>query len=259
MIRRSVLVPVSVIASLVTAHAADMYGSAPGGPGGYKDEFIPAPVWGGFYAGVNAGYGWSARSNDAGITDYSVLGVIGSGRASFDSSGGFGGGQIGYNLQRDRFIFGVEADLQAADVSGKTTLLSPGSTVEARADLTWFGRVRGRLGYAYDKALFFVSAGFAVGGIKDNLSIAHGCCVALNGVSATEQGYALGGGLEYRFDQAWSLKAEYQYMDLGKENLSATAGDFPAIGVASASVDNVYHTVRVGLNYHFAPSYQPLK
>ena len=32
----------------------------------------------------------------------------------FSTEGGFGGGQLGFNVQRDRVVFGLEADIQGA-------------------------------------------------------------------------------------------------------------------------------------------------
>lgn len=90
---------------------------------------------------------------------------------SYDRSGGFGGGQLGYNFQRDRFVFGVETDIQGADITGSGSanrgadLHSTGYDVVANArreaTLDWFGTVRGRLGYSFYSALIYFTGGFA--------------------------------------------------------------------------------------------------
>src|SRR5258706_13123413 len=91
-----------------SANAADMYRAAPAG--GYKDEPVyVANTWTGFYVGVNGGYGWTPSDSTFG-TDFSP-------------SGGFGGGQIGYNWQGafglgSHLVLGVEADIQGAGISG---------------------------------------------------------------------------------------------------------------------------------------------
>ena len=61
-------------------------------------SYAEPPIWEGAYIGLNGGYGWSS-SNFA------------------EPDGAFGGGQIGYNWQRDRFVFGVEGDIQASDIN----------------------------------------------------------------------------------------------------------------------------------------------
>jgi opacity protein-like surface antigen len=40
----------------------------------------------------------------------------------------------------------------------------------------------------------------------------------------TKTGFVLGGGLEHAINSAWSIKAEYQYIDLGTDKRSADAG-----------------------------------
>jgi outer membrane immunogenic protein len=73
----------------------------------------------------------------------------------------------------------------------------------------------------------------------------------------TVTGYVLGGGYEYKFSPAWSLKVEYQYINLGKNDPSD--GAFMARGVPFRVNDDAFNTVRVGLNYHMLPGYEPLK
>jgi outer membrane immunogenic protein len=71
----------------------------------------------------------------------------------------------------------------------------------------------------------------------------------------TATGYAAGRGLEYAFNPARSGKVEYQYINLGGDSLIET--NWPFTG--SATYNHEYNTVRLGLNYHVQPSYEPLK
>src|SRR5690625_5104433 len=77
----------------------------------------PAPVvdsssvWEGFYAGLNAGYGWGEGS----------LEVTGLGSVTDDIDGWLAGGQIGYNFDAGGFILGVETDFQLADINYNET------------------------------------------------------------------------------------------------------------------------------------------
>lgn len=258
MIRRIIFASVGVIALTSAASAADMYVPGPaGGPGGYKDDYVPAP-WAGFYVGVNGGYGWGTPSSK--VTDLEIIGgtIIAENSANFTPEGGFGGGQIGYNWQRGRFVYGVEADIQAANIHGDaTTGLAPGISATGSTDLDWFGTVRGRLGYTCGSALFYGTAGFAFGGIQDKLSKVDGAGAGSVSKSETATGYVVGGGVEYAVSPKWSVKAEYQFIDLGKDHLSVDA--VAPLVLAELDAEHSYNTVRVGINYHFLPSYEPLK
>ncbi len=224
--------------AIVSANAADMYVPAPAG--GYKDEPVAAPLWNGAYVGINGGYAWGGNSDVTAYVD-----------PSFAPTGWFGGGQIGYNWQgrlHPNLVLGIEADIEGADINGSGTVTGAAT---ASTSLDWFGTLRGRAGYAVGNALLYGTGGFAYGGVQDKLTVS-GTPVQHD---ATATGYAAGGGLEYAFNPAWSAKAEYQYINLGKDSLALTSGGV----VGSASFDHEYNTVRLGLNDHILPGYEPLK
>jgi outer membrane immunogenic protein len=246
----------------MNADAADLngYGGMKGGP-----MYGPA-VWTGFYVGANGGYAWRDTSDQfaypACITGcYPAYGGIG-------ADGGFGGGQIGYNFQgifgSPAFVAGIEADIQGADIKGS------GATVPAvdehyRTSLDWFGTVRGRLGYAASSTLIYFTGGFAFGGLRqhaeDNDSYTPNP-IAYYESNGTVTGYVLGGGVEYKFNPSWSLKAEYQYLNFGKNDPAlANSTSAPATAVADGYKlsEDAFHTVRVGVNYWVSPTYMPLK
>jgi outer membrane immunogenic protein len=239
--------------------------------------YMPANTWAGFYLGVNGGYGWGAKSTMT-VSAYED----GDDWANTNSArvlpeGGFGGGQIGYNVQRDRFVFGIEADIQTANISdhwSSEAVSIDGDVVTdatAKASLNWFGTVRGRIGYSIGNSLLFATGGLAFGGVKDSLT--HSVwdyytdgATASASKNTTLTGYVVGGGIETALSPSWSVKAEYQYIDLGSTTLSTnsdiTYGVDPVYtdnGNASVKVDHTYHTVRVGLNYRLAQPYEPLK
>ena len=61
--------------------------------------------WTGFYAGINAGYGW-------GSSDWSAV------PASIKPKGALVGGTLGYNWQSGAIVYGIEGDFDWSDVSG---------------------------------------------------------------------------------------------------------------------------------------------
>jgi outer membrane immunogenic protein len=237
------------VVALASANAADMYRAPEAG--GYKDTPYVAANWSGWYAGVNGGYGWNDEVSN-GLTDDSPHGA--------KPEGGFGGGQIGYNWQgiwHPHLVLGVEADIQGSGIDGSFHDVNFGDT--GKTSLDWFGTVRGRVGYAFDRALVYFTGGFAYGGLDKSFSgpVLTGTPYHYND---TATGYVLGGGLEYKIAPAWSVKAEYQYIDLGKNDLTNPAG----LGLSrftgySIYKEDAFSTVRGGINYHFGSIYEPLK
>jgi outer membrane immunogenic protein len=253
-----------------------------------------AQTWTGFYAGINSGYGWGATSGrlDAAAFDYPVLlpltGTAGASASKLSTQGGFGGGQFGYNLQRDHFVFGIETDIQGGAIKGnaysEAVIVDIGPNVLptleagalARSNLDWFGTLRGRLGYSFGSALLYATGGLAYGGVRDSLTqelnsrttgTAWSSWASRN---STQTGWVAGAGVELALSPSWSAKAEYQYIDLasttfGTANLHAyTTGLDPIVnnvegGTAAAKFDHTYNTVRLGLNYRFNQAYEPLK
>lgn len=231
------LATVAVIGFASIASAADMPIKAARAP-------VAVPFsWSGFYIGANGGYGWSTSSNQLALSDDSPTGL--------HSKGGFGGGQIGYNFQFSQWVVGVEADFQGASIGDDVNDLNFGDTFHSK--LTSFGTVRGRLGFALDRYLAYVTGGFAYGHINNSVSGPFLIGSPYN-FSGTATGYVLGGGLEYAIDRAWSIKAEYQYLNLGKNDPTSPAGaPYSNIGGGGFATvnDDAYHTVRLGVNYRF--------
>ncbi len=118
-----------------------------------------------------------------------------------------------------------------------------------------------RLGYAFDSTLLYATGGVAFGSAKDTLSVtpSSGTPVSTVSSSASDTGFVVGGGVEHFITPAWSLKAEYQYIDLGSDKLSTTAGAGANAVSASLDGEHTYNTVRFGLNYHILLGFEPLK
>ncbi len=235
-------------AAIASANAADMYRAPEAG--GYKDGPAYAGVnWGGLYVGVNGGYGWSAYNDQLAFAVYGYRGL--------SSEGAFGGGQAGYNWQvAPHLVLGAEADIQGAGLDGSGSVPG-GGTYKSQVDM--FGTVRGRIGVAVDRALVYFTGGLAYGNVENVATPCIGCYTYSKTGIAT--GYVLGGGVEYKVNPSWSIKGEYQYIDLGKNDPTDPNGRaYSSFGSFGAVVrEDAYHTARVGLNYHIRPGYEPLK
>ncbi len=148
-------------------------------------------------------------------------------------------------------VYGVEADFQGAglndSIAGATALGAPFTSKES---VDWFGTVRGRLGYAFGRVLVYGTGGFAYGDAHLRADY-NGDLLSAGG---TQTGWVAGGGIEYKINPAWSVKTEYQYIDLGSANLTDAA-----TGVTTNNLDTSFQTVRLGLNYRFGGSAEPLK
>jgi outer membrane immunogenic protein len=217
------LAATTLLATSLAAHAAD----------------IPRPVykgvrsvvayynWTGFYLGINGGYGW-------GNSDWSAVPT-----ANNKPKGGLIGGTIGYNYQVGSLVFGFEGDIDWSDVKGDAACAA-GITCTTKNQ--WLATFRGRLGYAFDRWLPYITAGGAAGDVKASVS------APLFGVtgssSNTQIGWTVGAGLEYAFLTNWSAKIEYLYVDLG----SFDTGPAPLVNNVSFK-ENI---VRAGLNYKFS-------
>ncbi len=250
-----------IVLGIGSVNAADLYRS-----GGMKDgPYVAAPVWTGFYAGINGGGAFGASENlrVTNNSDYTEADI-----GQFYRDGGFGGGQIGYNWSGfgwgNQVVIGVEADIQGSGIgssfnrndvnySGYPALFSASQSID------YFGTVRGRLGYAVGNTLIYATGGLAYANINTKVNLAIPYYSATNVLSSnqTETGWVAGGGIEYLFAPSWSLKVEYQYIDLGNQTISNV--DNNGYVTDRMPFDNAFHTVRAGINYHVNSSYVPLK
>jgi outer membrane immunogenic protein len=216
--RRVLVTTISLLALSATgALAADL----PAMPPTKAPIFVPGFSWTGFYAGINGGYGF-------GSSDWSGFGT------SNDPSGGLVGLTAGYNWQSGALVFGLEGDIDWTDLKDSNTSLACPTGCETKN--SWLATVRGRLGYAMDRWMPYVTGGLAIGDVRASQA-------GIASVSETNAGWTVGAGIETAFAPRWSAKLEYLYVDLGDVNCAACA---PA-----SNVDFSAHLVRAGLNYKF--------
>lgn len=223
-----------------------------------------APIfsWTGFYAGVNAGYGWGKfDERDSSITTDGTFPGLPATPATYaglprtvKADGFVGGLQAGYNAQFGALVVGVEADYQFADLDRTIDYLGSvaGPYYLTNAKLNQFGTVRGRIGYAFDRFMVYGTGGLAAGSVKTSVAVTPGTTgvgtAFAASVSDTSVGYALGGGVEAALWANWSVKAEYLYVNLGRERSTYPIGGGAS---ASANIKTDAQIVRVGLNYRF--------
>jgi outer membrane immunogenic protein len=191
--------------------------------------YSPVPVfsWTGFYVGIVGGYAW-------GNSDWSSTTAMG----STNPDGGLVGGTLGYNLQTGNWVWGLEGDISYSWIKGTAVGTGFCAGAGCQTENRWFGTIRGRIGYAIDRWMPYITGGGAFGDVKMTTN---------TGASETDSrfGWTVGAGVEYAFLSPWTFKVEYLYMDLGKANCSA------ATCVVNTDVDFTASMVRAGFNYRF--------
>lgn len=189
---------------------------------------MPFFTWSGFYAGINAGYGFGTSKWTDTVTGVST--------GDFDTDGALVGGTAGYNTQLGGFIVGVEGDIGASFIKGST---AANCVTSCETSNRWLATLRGRLGYAFDRVLPYVTGGASFGDVRG--TVAGG-----GNFSATNVGWNAGAGVEYAFLANWSAKVEYLYVDLGTATCGAGCSTTNPFDVTFST-----HLVRGGLNYKF--------
>jgi opacity protein-like surface antigen len=238
---------------------------------------IPPTYWTGFYVGGFLGVGY-------GRTDIRFVGdPAGAGNNPW-AVGGLGGGQIGYNYQVNKWVFGAEGDIGAANLHGARTCgasngLAPGgglagtgfspAYLNCQNVVNWIATAAVRVGYAWDRTLIYVKAGGAWADDNVNVSCIFGPVNGLvnpppfgsqlgpcrnqlgaitNGFSTSghRSGFLIGYGTEFDLGKNWSAKAEYDYIDFGSRTALATDG------VTTMRDSGALSQVKIGLNYRFS-------
>jgi outer membrane immunogenic protein len=254
--------------------------------GAFARSPAPVPVmspifsWEGWYAGIHGGYGWG-DSSSSGVVDPSTVPLAPGWVVTApvpgpfaipdaDPSGGVFGAQLGYNHQLGRTVLGLEADISWSGIKGtgsapfNLAINNPDDGLFAgqastETILEWFGTVRGRLGYAHDRFLPYITGGLAYGEIKSTLTVGGttfdtgggtpvfvASSSASASTSAVHIGFAVGGGVDWAVNDRWMLRAEYLYLNFADKGISLSVP-----GGTATNSGTAVNLVRGALNYRF--------
>ncbi|MCA0316477.1 MAG: porin family protein [Proteobacteria bacterium] len=233
--KKFLLAGVAAAALASGAQAADL-----GVPRGPVAAAVVAPMfnWTGFYLGGQIGYGWGRATQPWTFVIVNPT-TFPNAQANAGQSGVVGGGHVGFNYQINQFVLGLEADLEASGINGNDG--GSGGDVNGVRH-RWNASIRGRAGFAVDRALFYATGGVAfLGAQGTQISRAPNEFV---GFSST--GWTVGAGIEYAFTPNWTARAEYRYTDYGARTVI-----FPVSGY-SERIKPQIHTVRLGVSYLFS-------
>jgi outer membrane immunogenic protein len=209
----------------------------------------PAPAyydWTGFYIGAHGGGGFGTK-------DWLLQTVApGLNEGSHDVSGWLAGGQIGFNWQFGSWVWGIEAQVSAADLQGERVSASNG-TRNLTAKVDQLGTVAGRLGHTWDR--FMLYGKFGMGWAHDKYSITNiPTGVTFADFSDRRWGWMGGVGVEYVFLGNWSAKLEYNYMHFTDKLINSfcsPANFCGATGAFSEQIGQELHVIKAGINYRF--------
>jgi outer membrane immunogenic protein len=240
----------SITTALVSSVSLAWAGEDSGWDAVQEPRIATPNFWQGLYAGASFGFTslndratqfdlgsrcWWSCASVTGLTDTS-LGVI-------------GGLQAGYNLQSGSVVLGFESDISTASNTGKlATFCDPSGACDysQRSRLTDLDTLRGRLGYAFNRSLLYMTGGWAGGDLKNHIN--NGANSAVWDVSKWRNGWIAGGGLEYALSEAMSVKVEGLYYDLGDE-IATFVYSGKGTSYFPAKFQNDGAIARVGLNF----------
>ena len=134
----------------------------------------------------------------------------------------------------------------------------PTSPIISRAtsEVDWLTLFTGRVGYAWDRTLLYAKGGIAAGETKDSYLFgtpsSNPPVFSNVGTNTNFQvGWIVGAGVEYAFAPHWSVKIEYDYVDLGKNPETFSVLVNPASATFGWDIDHKMQILKVGANYRF--------
>lgn len=224
----------------------------------------PAFTWAGFHIGLNAGVGFPVASGGRlAAGDGFAPNALDLYAPARDTPGPSIGAQVGYDWQIGQWVYGVETDFNFLGVRGASTGLFPapasylpgaeayGLTSDENGN--YFASFRGRLGFAVDRSLFYLTGGVATGGWRGASALAFVGATPIGPFYAplsqsSRMKYVLGAGWEYALYDHWSARLEYLYLN---QQLQTRIFDDARTTQFVARQRSEAHVVRLGLNYRF--------
>jgi len=232
--------------------AIGMAGSLAGSPAQAENiKGLPGTVfnWTSVYVGVHGGYS-SADLDWRSNYPYSISDRP----TAFDNGDAIGGAQIGYMIQRGRWVFGGEISASGGfDTDTKTGVdLYNGNmvgTMSARLSTLFVSTTR--VGYTFGNVLGYVKGGTALGLVTlttddnvpgDWLSRSH----------HWYSGWVLGAGVDYEIMPNLLLGNEYSYVTIdGKAATRIVTESGGFVDSYRSRVDLDMHSIVARLNYKF--------
>jgi len=172
--------------------------------------------------------------------------------------------KVGYNWQKDRLVYGVEADYRNIDEETLSSSSSAGGVIAVNAQgklgLDSMLSVRGRLGYLIDdRVLPYLTAGLASGRISTSSTATYtqnGNVVASQGFGDTSRStkFIYGVGADFKITNNLLLGVNLLWVDFGTQSASDSysTGTNPVLGAgATVATDSSVKMWSAGLSWLF--------
>lgn len=203
--------------------------------------YVPAFSWTGFYLGSEFGWTQADPRYTTGVLFLGAPFII----SSASSKNGLTYGILGgYNYQAGNLVLGIEGDFAGSTVGKIRYTAITGDFLTAHSK--WGGSIRGRLGFAADRALFYVTGGAAY--------VSNETSIPLTGISiggdGTRWGWTVGGGLDYAITNNWFTGIEYRYSQYGARILTYPTPIF-GLGLVGFKSELNNNQVSARLGYKF--------
>lgn len=160
--------------------------------------------WSGAYAGLGLTYGRMNMDTNGVLPSYP------------DASGAGVSAIAGYNWQSGSMVYGAEVALDFSNRSGTNDCGVPGNTCDTSVENQ--ASVRGRVGYAMDTSLMFMTVGYATDARSVTGTMGNG--------SARFNGPMLGFGYEQAVGGGdWTMRGDIEHYFYGSETLNGVSTD----------------------------------
>lgn len=222
--------------------------------------YLPPPpvfTWTGVYLGGQIGYAWG--TDNVSLSANNPTKFV-DGTFDSDLQGVIGGAHVGYNLQINQWVLGLEGSVDGTSLSNTVTPTFFGNipavtgiTEETSSDIQ--GSIRGRVGVAFDRVLLYATGGVAFGDFNTNYANSSKLkflpAGANSSFSNTRVGWTVGGGIEYALTNNWLVRGEYRYTDFGHFADAPFGNSFTGGWAATADHHVTQNQVQLGFSYKF--------
>jgi len=217
---------------------------------------VAAPVvnWSGFYIGGHAGVALSRDLFTFNIPDG------GCGTACedfrFTPSSFMGGGQVGFQSQVEKWVFGIEGTWSGLDLhrSRQSVLLPDPTLVSLKVDD--IATVAARFGYAWDHAMFYAKAGYAA--VRVGIHSFDTVTLVTGDDRAWRSGWTLGAGIEYMVVPSVVLGLEFDFYNLQFDNNQAVGfSDGTTFQISGSNADIFAVTARLSYLFNWGKGKAP--
>jgi outer membrane immunogenic protein len=231
-----------------------------------------AEDWSGFYVGGDLGYSSGDASSKVDLSGQWTIestalqsGVRNLWSTDLEPDGTSFGVHAGINHQlSNNVVFGGEVGYEYMDVSasrlspqtatpaGPSPTYAPGNSVEAKGAFS----ARAKLGYSFENLLGYVTLGYSTVDVDASAEVISNGGYTKKGVGSDwVGGLSYGLGAEFKLSEAWSMRGEYQRVELDEISFATAyrAGSTFVTPPYNETVtqDLELNTIRIGVNYNF--------